>query len=53
MSTFDWLLENEFPLLLILFINGMVPYGYGDVTEVPIVRNFTIYSMTKITESIS
>jgi hypothetical protein len=38
MSTFQWLLEHDYPLLLLLFIEGMVPYGYGDVTEVPIVR---------------
>jgi hypothetical protein len=38
MSTLNWLLENGYPLLLLLFINGMVPYGYGDVRQTPIVR---------------
>ena len=37
MSTFDWLVENEYPLLLLLFVNGMVPYGYGDITQTPVV----------------
>jgi hypothetical protein len=27
----DWLLEKDFPLLLLLFVEGMIPYGYGDV----------------------
>jgi len=36
-SAFDWLLENEYPLLLLLFVQGMVPYGYGDVREVPVI----------------
>lgn len=37
MSTFDWLKANDLPLLLSLFLNGMIPYGYGDVRETPIV----------------
>jgi hypothetical protein len=37
MTSFDWLLENEYPLLLLLFVQGMVPYGYGDVRQVPVV----------------
>ena len=37
MSTFDWLLEKDYPLLLLLFVEGMIPYGYGDVMQVPIV----------------
>jgi hypothetical protein len=37
MSTLYWLLENDYPLLLLLFFEGMIPYGYGDVTEVPII----------------
>jgi hypothetical protein len=37
MSAFDWLRENEYPLLLLLFVEGMVPYGYGDVMQVPAV----------------
>jgi len=36
MSTFDWLFANEYPLLLLLFVEGMVPYGYGDVRQVPV-----------------
>lgn len=36
MSTFDWLRANDYPLLLLLFLQGMVPYGYGDVTQVPV-----------------
>jgi uncharacterized glyoxalase superfamily metalloenzyme YdcJ len=40
MSTLDWLLENEYPLLLLLFVQGMVPYGYGDVRQVPVVSFF-------------
>lgn len=40
MSAFDWLLENDYPLLLLLFVQGMVPYGYGDVREVPVVCIF-------------
>jgi hypothetical protein len=39
MSAFDWLLENEYPLLLLLFVQGMVPYGYGDVRQVPAVSS--------------
>ena len=37
MSTFDWLKANNFPFLLFLFLNAMVPTGYGDVRETPIV----------------
>jgi hypothetical protein len=37
MSTFSWLTENGYPLLLLLFVNGMIPYGYGDVTQTPVV----------------
>jgi hypothetical protein len=40
MTTFDWLLENKYPLLLFLFVEGMVPYGYGDVRQVPAVGIF-------------
>lgn len=40
MSAFDWLLENEYPLLLLLFLEGMIPYGYGDVMQVPAVCIF-------------
>jgi hypothetical protein len=36
-TTFKWLLKNEYPLLLLLFIEGMIPYGYGDVMQVPVV----------------
>ena len=42
MSTFDWLHANNYPLLLLLFVQGMVPFGYGDVTEVPVVRVFLL-----------
>jgi hypothetical protein len=38
MSTFDWLHVNDYLLLLLIFVQGMVAFGYGDVTEVPIVR---------------
>jgi hypothetical protein len=41
MTTFNWLLENKYPLLLLLFIEGMIPYGYGDVMQVPVVRILT------------
>ena len=41
MSTFDWLRMNDYPLLLLLFVEGMIPYGYGDVTQVPVVRVFS------------
>ena len=40
MSTFDWLRANNYPLLLLLFIKGMVAYGYGDIMQVPAVRIF-------------
>lgn len=42
MSTFDWLHANNYPLLLLLFVQGMVPFGYGDVTEVPVVCVFLL-----------
>ncbi|TPX64987.1 hypothetical protein SpCBS45565_g05485 [Spizellomyces sp. 'palustris'] len=35
--TMQWLLSNNLPLLLVLFIQGMVPYGYGDILETPAV----------------
>ena len=34
MSTLDWLV---YPLLLVVL--GMIPFGYGDVREVPIVSS--------------
>jgi len=37
LSTFDWLLENDYPLLLLLFVEGMIPYGYGSVFQVPVI----------------
>jgi len=37
MTAFDWLLENDYPLILLLFIEGMIPYGYGDVMQVPVI----------------
>ena len=46
MSTFDWLLEKEYPLLLLLFVEGMIPYGYGDVMQVPIVSTSTCVDRT-------
>lgn len=42
MSTFDWLVKNNYPLLLLIFINGMVPYGYGDIRQTPVVCYFAI-----------
>jgi len=42
MSTFEWLHMNKYPLLLFVFIQGMIPFGYGDVTEVPVVRVFLL-----------
>lgn len=42
-TAFDWLLENEYPLLLLLFIEGMIPYGYGNVRQVPVVSTFARY----------
>jgi hypothetical protein len=47
MSAFDWLLENEYPLLLLLFVQAMVPYGYGDVREVPVVSIFQFRGLFK------
>ncbi|KAF9067228.1 hypothetical protein BDP27DRAFT_1296459 [Rhodocollybia butyracea] len=47
MSTFDWLKANDLPLLLFLFLSGMVPYGYGDVRETPI-----LYMLTYMTPDI-
>ncbi|KAF9067226.1 hypothetical protein BDP27DRAFT_1329190 [Rhodocollybia butyracea] len=47
MSTFDWLKANDLPLLLFLFLNGMIPYGYGDVRETPI-----LYILTYMTPDI-
>ncbi|KAJ7681404.1 FAD/NAD-P-binding domain-containing protein [Mycena rosella] len=44
MSTLDWLLENDYPLLLLLFINGMVPYGYGDVRQTPILYMLSYFT---------
>ncbi|KAJ7753032.1 FAD/NAD-P-binding domain-containing protein [Mycena olivaceomarginata] len=44
MSTMDWLLENDYPLLLLLFINGMVPYGYGDVRQTPILYMLSYFT---------
>ncbi|KAJ7917281.1 FAD/NAD-P-binding domain-containing protein [Mycena leptocephala] len=44
MSTLDWLLENDYPLLLVLFINGMVPYGYGDVRQTPILYMLSYFT---------
>ena len=46
MSTFDWLLEKRYPLLLLLFVEGMIPYGYGDVMQVPIVSTSTCVDRT-------
>ena len=43
MSTFDWLHANDYPLLLLIFVQGMIPFGYGDVTQVPIVRVFFLF----------
>lgn len=43
MSAFDWLAENEYPLLLFLFVQATVPYGYGDVREVPVVSIFQFW----------
>ena len=45
MSTFEWLRDNNYPLLLLLFVQGMVPFGYGDVTEVPVVRVFLLSTL--------
>ncbi|KAJ7505772.1 FAD/NAD-P-binding domain-containing protein [Mycena galericulata] len=44
MSTLDWLLENNYPLLLLLFVNGMVPYGYGDVRQTPILYTLSYFT---------
>ncbi|KAJ7491805.1 FAD/NAD-P-binding domain-containing protein [Mycena galericulata] len=44
MSTLDWLLENDYPLLLLLFINGMAPYGYGDVRQTPILYMLSYFT---------
>jgi len=49
MSTFDWLQANNYPLLLLMFVRGMVPYGYGDVTEVPVVRLYRFWPDTSCT----
>ncbi|KND02622.1 uncharacterized protein SPPG_01711 [Spizellomyces punctatus DAOM BR117] len=35
--TIQWLLKNKLPFMLVLFIQGMVPYGYGDILETPAV----------------
>lgn len=45
MTAFNWLLENEYPLLLLLFVEGMIPYGYGDVMQVPAVGIFMILTV--------
>ena len=41
MSIFDWLLKKDYHLLLVLllFVEGIIPYGFGDVTRVPIYVN--------------
>ncbi|KAJ7481311.1 hypothetical protein B0H11DRAFT_2419393 [Mycena galericulata] len=44
MSTLDWLLKNDYPLLLLLFINGMAPYGYGDVRQTPILYMLSYFT---------
>ncbi|KAF9060446.1 hypothetical protein BDP27DRAFT_1430110 [Rhodocollybia butyracea] len=44
MSTFDWLKANDLPLLLLLFLNGMAPYGYGDMRETPILYMLTLFT---------
>ncbi|KAJ7458092.1 hypothetical protein FB451DRAFT_1182847 [Mycena latifolia] len=44
MSTLDWLLENDYPLLLPLFISGMVPYGYGDIRQTPILYMLSYFT---------
>ncbi|KAF8577338.1 hypothetical protein K439DRAFT_1639784 [Ramaria rubella] len=36
MSTLDWLEQNDYPLLLLLFLHGMGPYGCGDIRQTPI-----------------
>ena len=37
MSTLDWLVQNEYPLLLVLFLSSMIPFEDGNVREVSIV----------------
>lgn len=37
MTTAEWLRTNNFKALPVVFVNGMVPYGYGDPRETPIV----------------
>ncbi|KAJ7114388.1 hypothetical protein C8R44DRAFT_832939 [Mycena epipterygia] len=44
MSTLDWLLENDYHLLFLLFINGMVPYGYGDLRQTPILYMLSYFT---------
>jgi hypothetical protein len=33
----EWLANNDFEALPVVFVQAMVAYGYGDLREVPIV----------------
>ncbi|KAF9067224.1 hypothetical protein BDP27DRAFT_1329187, partial [Rhodocollybia butyracea] len=43
--TIGYTVSNDLPLLLFLFLNGMIPYGYGDVRDTPILYMLTYMTL--------
>jgi hypothetical protein len=49
-TTAQWLQENNYVALPVLINDGMFPYGYGDIRQVPIVilpSLFTSFNRTR------
>ena len=46
-STAEWLAQNGYQALPVVFNEGMVAYGYGDLRQVPIVGCSMVFRFIK------